>query len=631
MARWTTHDSAELYGVPAWGLGTFEVDPEGQLVMRADPQRAIALPVLVADLRRRGISLPVLVRFTDLIRGRIDALAEAFGEAIEGYAYQGVYRGVYPIKVNPERYLLEAVVEASRTHHLGLEAGSKPELQLALAHVDDPDALLVCNGYKDTQYMELGLLARKVGRNVIIVIEKLSELDTVLEAADRLSIDPVLGVRARLSFTGAGKWKASSGDHAKFGLTVQEIVELVHRLRERNRLGTLRLLHYHIGSQVSAIRSIKNALREATRLYTELVRIGAPMGYLDVGGGLGVDYDGSRTDFASSMNYDLHEYAYDVVYAIHDACETAGVPHPDLVTESGRAMVAHSSVLVFDVLGVGSLALDPHRPELPPEGASELVQELWEIYEAVNPRNLQGPYHHAQEIKEESVTRFTLGLSSLEDRAAVERRYWQILRKIAGVARELDYIPEDLEPVRRALADTYYCNFSLFQSAPDAWAIGHLFPILPIHRLGEEPRRRGVLVDITCDSDGKIDRFIDRRDVKQVLDLHELDGQPYTLGMFLVGAYQEILGDLHNLFGDTNTVHVTAVAGGRGYRIDQVTEGDSVQEVMEYVGYDRRLLLRHLRAGMERAIEAGTLSIEEAARFWDVYLRGLDSYTYLKV
>jgi arginine decarboxylase len=632
MARWTPADSEELYNVLGWGAGFFRVNAAGNVAMTPPglpSTRAIDLKILIDDLQRRGIQLPILVRFTDLVRARLETLVTAFGNAIREYEYQGRYRGVYPIKVNQQRHLVEDLVRFSEPHHLGLEAGSKPELMVVLAMLEDPEALIICNGYKDREYIEMALLARKLGRNCIIVVEKSDEVDLVLEAGKRLEVEPVIGVRAKLSSKGTGRWQSSAGDRAKFGLTITEIVELVEKLRKSGDLGILQLLHFHIGSQISAIRAIKQAMREATRVYTELHRMGAPMRYMDVGGGLGVDYDGSRTNFASSMNYDTQEYAYDVVAAIKDACENAGMPHPDIITEAGRATVSHNSVLIFNVLGVSEMVAD-HRPAPPGEDADENLKELWELYESISAKNLQEPFHDAQEIKEESLTRFNLGLTTLEERARIERMYWAICHKLARTAKDAEYVPEDLEPLEQAMADTFFCNFSVFQSAPDAWAIGQLFPVLPIHRLQDEPMRRAVLADITCDSDGKLSKFIDRRDVKHVLELHEPNGQPYYIGMFLLGAYQEILGDLHNLFGDTNAVHVSAVEGGLGYRIDHLVEGDTVKEVLDYVEYDRARLIQRLRRAIESGIENERLTMEEGARLIDTYTRGLDGYTYLE-
>jgi arginine decarboxylase len=631
MARWTTTDSEELYNVLGWGLGFFRVNAKGNLAMvpPGAPGRSIDIRLLIDDLQRRGITLPILIRFTDLIKARVESLVTAFSTAIAEYEYQGRYRGVYPIKVNQQRHLVEDLVRFSGPHHLGLEAGSKPELMVVLALLEDPEALIICNGYKDRDYIEMALLARKLGRNCIIVVEKADEIDLVIEAGKRLNVQPVIGVRAKLSSRGTGRWQSSAGDRAKFGLTITEIVEVVEKLRAIGQLNMLQLLHFHIGSQISAIRAIKAALREATRVYTELHRMGAPMRYLDVGGGLGVDYDGSRTNFSSSMNYDIQEYAYDVVAAIKDACDNAEIAHPDIITEAGRAMVSHNSVLIFNTLGVSEMVADS-RPAAPAEEDDEKLKELWEVYESITAKNLQEPFHDAQEIKEESLTRFNLGLMTLEERARIERMYWSICHKLARTAKGAEYVPEDLEPIERALADTFFCNFSVFQSAPDSWAIGQLFPVVPVHRLNEEPTRRGVLADITCDSDGKLEKFIDRRDVKNVLELHEPNGQPYYIGMFLLGAYQEILGDLHNLFGDTNAVHVSAVDGGLGYRIDHLVEGDTVKEVLEYVQFDRQRLVQKLRRSIETAIESNRLAMEDGAMLMDSYTRGLEGYTYLE-
>jgi arginine decarboxylase len=620
------------YRIPAWGLGYFDVSDRGHLVMRPDPEQpaGIDMKLLVDDLRRRGLQLPVLIRFTDLIKARVEAIVDAFRVAMEEYEYKGNFRGVYPIKVNQQRQLVEDVLRFSRPHHLGLEAGSKPELLVVLSLLDDPEALIVCNGYKDREYIEMALLARRLGRNCIVVIEKFTELDVCLEASKRLGIRPVVGVRAKLSATGSGRWKDSVGDRAKFGLTIPEIVKVTERLREENMLDTLQLLHFHIGSQVSDIRSVKGALKEATRIYTELHRLGAGMRYLDVGGGLGVDYDGSRTTAASSVNYDVQEYAYDIVAAIGAACDEAEIDHPSIVTESGRFMVTHNSVLVFDVLGTSQLVRHdmPQRPDNIDEDTDEHLPELFDILESIEPDNLQEPYHDAVEIKEEVLTRFNLGLCTLEERARVDQMFWAICSRISQVVQQVGEVSEELLPIQRALADTYFCNFSLFQSAPDSWAIDQLFPICPIHRLHERPSARGVLADITCDSDGKVDRFIGRK-VKRVLELHPLEDQPYYLGMFLVGAYQEILGDLHNLFGDTHIVHASVAATPRGYRLDHIVEGDSVKEVLEYVEFDRQRLVTRMRRAIELAIENGQCSLEDGKRMIDTYLRELESYTYL--
>ncbi len=643
MARWTNAESEEIYQIRAWGGGWFGANDKGHLAI-APPRTAgapaggataggIDLKVLVDDLQRRGVSLPILLRFTDLIQARIETLTSAFAAAKIEYEYKGNYRGVYPVKVNQNMHLVDAITRYSRPHHLGLEAGSKPELQVVLAMLDDPEALIICNGYKDREYVQMALLARKLGRNCIIVVEKIEEIDLILDCAKDLELDPVIGVRAKLSQKGSGRWQGSVGDRAKFGLTTNEIVEVVHRLRDLGKLDILQLLHYHIGSQVTNIRSVNMALREGTRTYTELRRLGANMQYFDVGGGLGVDYDGSRTNFESSMNYDVAEYARSVVSAIVAACDEAEMPHPSIITEAGRAMVAHHSALIFDVVGATRMP-DPPIPKPPSEDALHELVELWNVLETITNKNLIEPYHDALELREQCFTKFNLGLVSLEERAQVEALFWAVCHKLARtVGTDLGGVdvPEELQPLLKQLADTFYCNFSLFQSAPDSWAIGQLFPICPIHRLNKEPTRRGVLADLTCDSDGKIDKFIDRRDVKSVLELHEPNGQPYYMGMFLLGAYQEILGDLHNLFGDTNQVHVSIAEGGTGYRIDQIIEGNTVMEVLEYVSYDRKRLLRSMRRAVEDAIENGNLTLEEGALLVNTYVKGLEGYTYFEM
>jgi len=630
MARWQAQDGADLYQIPAWGKGWFHVQEDGHLSVRPPTaKKSIDLHRLVEDLRRRGVSLPLLLRFPELIEARIEQLVSAFGSASEAYGYQGAYRGVYPIKVNQDKHLVDAVVKHSRPHHLGLEAGSKPELQIVLATLEDPEALIICNGYKDRSYIQMALLARKLGRNCMIVIEKLDELDRVLSVAEELGTEPVIGIRAKLSAKGSGRWQSSGGDRAKFGLTVREIVQVVKRLQKEDRLSILRLLHFHIGSQVTTIRSFHKALREATRIYTELVRMGAPMGYLDVGGGVGVDYDGSRTNFESSMNYDIQEYAHSVVAAVMEGCDEAEVPHPALITEAGRALVAYSSALVFDVLGVSRMAA-AGRPKKPPEDADSAIQELYAAWESISAKKLQEPLHDATDLRDEALTRFGLGLLSLEERGQVEALYYAILTKLVSVAQRGDYVPEELEDLEAALADTYYCNFSVFQSAPDAWAINQLFPICPIHRLAEKPTRKAVLADLTCDSDGLLKRFIDRRDVKRALEVHDLtEGEPYYLGMFLVGAYQEILGDLHNLFGDTHVVLVQSANNERGFAIKHVEEGNTIRDVLDYVCYDRKSMVGRLRKRVEEGIEEERLTPEEGALLVSTYVAGLESYTYL--
>ncbi|MCB9687455.1 MAG: biosynthetic arginine decarboxylase [Alphaproteobacteria bacterium] len=631
MARWTTTDSEELYQIPAWGKGWFSVNDKGNLEMCPPGEKGgVDLKVLVDDIVRRGIEMPVLIRFSDLIRARVENLVKAFEKAFEEYEYKGRFRGVYPIKVNQDAHVVGDFVKYAAPYHLGLEAGSKPELQVVLAMLEDPEALIICNGYKDREYIQMALLARKLGRNCIIVVEKMDELETIQSVAKELDLEPVIGVRAKLTTKGSGRWQSSVGDRAKFGLTVREIVEVVRKLRDADMLGSLQLLHFHIGSQVTNIRAFNTALREASRVYTELHRLGANMRYLDVGGGLGVDYDGSRTNFESSMNYSVEEYAASVIATIVDACDQAGIAHPDIITEAGRAMIAHHAALVFDVVGVTRMVSEKN-PRAPKDDACEELQELWEVYRSITGKNLLEPLHDAMEIREQSLMKFNLGLIDLEERADVDALYFAICKKLYKTADRAADLPEEIEPLEKALADIYYCNFSLFQSAPDSWAIGQLFPICPIHKLDTEPDRRAVIADMTCDSDGKIERFIDRRDVKNTLEVHDPGGEHYYLGMFLVGAYQEILGDLHNLFGDTHVVHVVVGEGkGRkGYKIDAVIEGNVVREVLEYVSYNRDRLVKRLRGWVEEAIEDGRLSPEEGGLLVKSYIQGLEGYTYL--
>ncbi|MEN9785278.1 MAG: hypothetical protein RLZZ299_542 [Pseudomonadota bacterium] len=629
MRGWTIQDAGELYNIRNWGREFFRINDRGNVeVTPAGPRHeSIDMKALVDDLERRGISMPILLRFTDILRMRISMLAKAFHAAIKEYEYRGHYRGVYPIKVNQQRHIVEDLVRFSEPHHMGLEAGSKPELLIVLALMNDPEALIICNGYKDEEFIETALMARKLGRNPIIVVEKYSEFRLICDVAERTGIRPTVGMRAKLAARGAGRWESSAGDRAKFGLTVGEMVEGVAYMRSRGFLDCVQLLHFHIGSQVSSIRSIKGALQEAGRIFVELHKLGAPMRYFDVGGGLGVDYDGSRSNFESSVNYTIDEYAADVVAAVAQACDEAGVPHPNIVTESGRATAAHHAVLVFNVLG--STEFPAARDALVAEDEPDILHELKEIHDGVTRKNFQEAYHDAVAAKEELLSRFNFGLIGLEQRARGERIFWQTCQKILHVARNLDYVPDELEGLEKALADTYFGNFSVFQSAPDSWAVDQLFPVMPIHRLNEEPTRRAIIADITCDSDGKIDRFIDLRDVKDVLALHALDDKPYYLGIFMVGAYQEILGDLHNLFGDTNAVHVSLDEDGN-YRIDHVVEGDTVTDVLKYVQFGKADLVRAVRRATELALKEGRMTMEEAARMVNAYQGGLEGYTYLE-
>ncbi len=630
LRKWTIEDAIDLYNIRHWGHRFFSVSDRGNLVVHPGGPEDVRLDLrdLVEEVRQRGISPPLLIRFSQILGARVVELNESFRRAIAEYDFKGSYRGVYPIKVNQERYVVERLLAAGTPYHFGLEAGSKPELLAVLGMLEDEEALVVCNGYKDEEYVETALLGSKLGRHVVLVVEKFSELELIAQVAARTGVRPSIGIRARLSARGAGHWEASGGDRSKFGLGARGLFQAMRFLREHDLLESLELLHFHLGSQISSIRNVKEALREAVRTYCELHKLGAPLRFLDVGGGLGVDYDGSQTNFSSSMNYSLQEYANDIVYGTMELCDAAGVPHPTIVSESGRALVAHHAVLVVDVLGVGEFTVG-ELPEKLPAGVSAPVKNLFEASRELSRKNLLETYHDAVGYRDEVLSLFNLNHLSLAERVLAEDIFWALALRILRMVRDLPEVPEELEGLERMLADTYFCNFSVFQSLPDSWAIEQLFPVLPIHRLAEEPIRRAVLADITCDSDGKIDHFIDRRDVKHVLELHTMGEEDYYLGVFLVGAYQEILGDLHNLFGDTNTLDVTLGAEG-GYHIDHVLTGDTVADVLKYVSYDREDLLANVRRFSEVALRAKRISLEESKQLLRVYEQGLAGYTYLE-
>lgn len=630
LSRWHVDDAVTLYHVDRWGLGYFGVSPDGHLEVRprCEGDEAIDLKSLVDEVRRRGIAPPLLLRFPDLVAARIDELHEAFAAAMREYEYRGDFRGVYPIKVNQDRWVVEPLVASGAGHGYGLEAGTKPELLAVMALARDDGALVICNGYKDEEYVDAALLLQRMGREVLLVLEKESEVDLVLHRAEALGVRPKLGVRVRLSSRGAGKWKQSAGDRAKFGLSADEVLRAVARLREAGMLECLRMVHFHLGSQVSAIRSLKDALAEASRFYVELAALGAPLGLLDVGGGLGVDYDGSNTVYASSVNYTLQEYANDVVYYTAQTCDAAGVAHPTLVTEAGRAVVAPHAVLVTEVLGVTRLIPDGTVEVPEGETVHAVVRTLGELYREVSRKNFLEVYHDALYNKEQVLSLFSLGHLSLKERVWAERLFWALCARILNIARDEPEAPEELSGLEASLADIYYCNFSLFQSLPDVWAVDQLFPVVPLHRLDERPERRAVLADVTCDSDGKITRFIGARDVADVLPVHALRDDPYYLGVFLVGAYQESLGDLHNLFGKINALNVRTGAGG--YRIEHVEAGDTVLEVLRVAGYSRDRLVALVRQGLEEALAAGRIDLEDTRRIQRFFEEGLAGYTYLE-
>lgn len=631
LKQWSIDEARELYNILNWGKGFFDINTRGDVVVRPEKtsDKYLDIKELVDELRLREISPPVLIRFTDILKKRIEEIQKSFQAAIKEYGYQGDYIGVYPIKVNQSKQVVEDIIEFGRPYRFGLEAGSKPELLIVVASLDTKGAPIICNGYKDTEFIEIALWALKLGRKVFIVVEKPSELDTIIKVSARLKVKPLIGIRAKLAARGRGKWEGSGGDRSKFGLLPEEMLDAVQKLKKHGMLDSLQLLHFHLGSQITSIQSIKEALRESTRLFVELSRLGVNIRYFDVGGGLAVDYDGSMTNFSSSANYTLQEYAADIVSALAEICQENGIAHPTIISESGRALVAYHSILVFNILGISEFSTDMEVPTLPKE-APESLTSMKQLLDHLSVKNFQESYHDAIQIRDETLTLFNVGILSLEHRAVVEKLFWLICHKIAKIIDGLDYVPDELENLQAFISDTYYGNLSVFQSLPDHWAVKQLFPMMPIHRHTERPVRKATLADITCDSDGKVDQFIDLRDVKSTIDLHELQpNQPYYLGAFLVGAYQEILGDLHNLFGDTHTVHVS-VTGKNKYRIDKIVEGDTVRDVLAYMQYQKRDLMVMIRQAVEESIEKRRLSIKESARIQRFLEEGIEGYTYLE-
>ncbi len=633
---WTPKDSESLYNVSMWSNGYFAINDAGNVVARAgEDATEIDVRLLIDQLRRRGIEMPVLLRFDDILRARVRELAEAFQIARDEYEYSAPYSTVFPIKVNQQRHLVDVLMDEGAKYGMGIEVGSKPELLAVMALYADTDRLIICNGYKDQDYVETALLTKRLGAIPVLVVEKPSELDTVLAASERLDITPILGVRTKLGLHGAGRWKDSGGDRSKFGLTTRQIVELVTRLEECDKLSCLRLLHFHLGSQITRIRTIKKAMSEATRTLIGLREMGAAIEWFDVGGGLGIDYNGSSTDDDSSVNYSLQEYANDIVYGLKQACTEAEIPEPHIISESGRALTAHHALLITEVLGVThftgpTVDVDVEvEPEDVPEDLPETIHNFAQVYAGIEESNYLEAYHDAIELREEAMTLFRLGQLSLLERAHVDEYFWRTCERILNITRHEEYVPDDLADLERDMADTYFLNFSVFQSMPDSWAIDQLFPIMPLHRHGEEPKRRGIIADITCDSDGKIDRFIDLPGPKRTLELHDTsDGERYYVGFFLVGAYQEILGDLHNLFGDTHVVHVTCGDDGRP-RLTHFVAGDKVEEVLSYVEYFRGDVTAALRKRVEAAIDDDRMGYEDSARLLKQLETGLSSYTYL--
>ena len=631
MTKWTIEEAREHYNINGWGAGFFDINAKGNIVVRPDKKSVhhIDLKELVDDIQSRGYSLPVLIRFSDILKASITNLANSFQNSIEEYGFKGEYQGVYPIKVNQQRQVVEDIVKFGQPFNIGLEAGSKPELHAILAILDNPEALLVCNGYKDEAFIRLALMSQKLGKKVFIVVEKLDELTMIERAAGELGVKPNIGLRIKLVSAGQGRWSSSAGEYSKFGLNPMELMEALEIAKNKNILDCVKLIHFHLGSQITNIRRIKNSLKEVGRFYSELMRFGCNIQYIDVGGGLGIDYDGSRSTFASSTNYSVQEYANDVVYHLLEICKSENLPHPNIISESGRAMTAHHSILVVNVLDVTSFPEWSDEINVP-EDTPEAVKEIFNVLNSTSNKNLIESWHDAVHLKEEAQSKFLLGLISLADRALIERIYWGICRKIEKLSSRLKFLPDDIRNLRTRLADKYFCNFSVFQSVPDSWAIDQVFPVVPLHRLNEEPDRDATLADITCDSDGRIDNFIGtNRGTENTLRVHSLkENESYALCIFLTGAYQEILGDLHNLFGDTNTVHVSLKEDGT-INYEQIIEGEDVTDVLDYVQFSADELAGRIDGFLIGCVQRGVVTQQEADDFLDLYKEGLNGYTYL--
>ena len=630
MKKWTIEDSKELYNINGWGVSYFGINEEGNVyVSPSKDQTRIDLKEVMNELALRDVTTPVLLRFPDILDNRIEQTASCFQKAKKEYDYKAENFIIYPIKVNQMQPVVEEIISHGRKFNLGLEAGSKPELHAVIAVQCQSDSLIICNGYKDQSYIELALLAQKMGKRIFIVIEKLNELEIIAKAAKKLNVKPNLGIRIKLASSGSGKWEESGGDASKFGLTSSELLEALRILDEKGLHNSLRLIHFHIGSQITKIRRIQTALREAAQFYINLHKMGYNVDFVDCGGGLGVDYDGTRSPSSeSSVNYTIQEYVNDCVYTFVDAANKNNIQHPNIITESGRSLAAHHSVLVIDVLETASLPRMSEEFE-PTETDHQLVKDLYDIWDNLNSRSILEDWHDAEQIREEALDLFAHGIVDLKTRAEIEGMYWSICREINTLTKQLKHVPEELRKMDKLLADKYFCNFSLFQSLPDSWAIDQLFPILPIQRLDERPTRNATLQDITCDSDGKIANFVTNRHISHVLPVHQLKKtEQYYLGVFLVGAYQEILGDMHNLFGDTNAVHIS-VKDGR-YHIDQIIDGETVEEVLDYVQYNPKKLVRQLEIWVAKSVKAGKISLEEGKEFLSNYRSGLYGYTYLE-
>ena len=632
MKTWGTADSLKLYNIDNWGDQYFGINSSGNLTVH--PKRAegsgIDIMKVVEEIGAKGLEMPVLIRFQDIIRHRVVTLNEAFRRSIAEFNYKGKYQGVYPIKVNQMKEVVDEIIDAGRPYDFGLEAGSKAELVAVVAMNTTPDSLVICNGYKDYAFIKTALMGRKLGKRVIIVIEKLSELSQVILIAREVGVTPLIGIRTKLYSKGSGKWESSGGDFSKFGLTTPELLQAVNILRQEGLEDCFKLLHFHVGTQITNIKAIKNAVKEATRIYAKLQKMGLNLEYIDVGGGLGVDYDGSRTSFESSINYSLAEYVSDVVYSIKEICESEGVSEPNIVSESGRAIVAHHSVLIVNVFGNIEVGTTPIGLEETPD-EQEVVKEMRYLSQNLTSKNLLEHFHDAIQRKEEALSMFKLGFLSLEDRAKIENLFWQICRGIHKNSANLRYVPDDVEALNKQLADQYLCNFSLFQSMPDHWAIQHLFPIVPIHRHDEEPQKNSTLADITCDSDGKVCKFVDLRDVKDTLMLHTLkNSEPYYLGFFLMGAYQDIMGDLHNLFGRVNEVHVFSDdSEPGGYYIEETIKGNTIAGVLSWIQYSATDLEKRVKEQIDSKVREGQIKPKEGVELQNFYEEVLHGYTYI--
>ena len=629
MRRWRIEDSAELYNITGWGLKYFSINDNGHVqVTPREGCASVDLKELMDELQIRDITAPVLLRFPDILDNRIEKISRCFKQAAEEYKYGAQNFIIYPIKVNQMRQVVDEIVSHGKKFNIGLEAGSKPELHAVLATNIDEHNLIICNGYKDENYVELALLAQKMGRRIFLVVEKLNELHLIARLAKRIGVRPNIGIRIKLSSSGSGKWEESGGDHSKFGLNSSELLEAVDALAKYKMEDCLKLIHFHIGSQITKIRRIKNALREATQFYVQLTKMGFSIDFIDIGGGLGVDYDGTRSSASeNSMNYSIQEYANDAISAIVDACEKNGLKQPNVITESGRSLSAHHSILIIETLETTQLPVWNDNEEVS-DSDHELARELYQIWDRLGQQSLLESWHDALQIREEALDRFSLGMLDLHTRAQIEKLFWSVAREVNDIAKTMKHVPEELR-ISKMLPDKYFCNFSLFQSLPDSWAIDQMFPIMPISRLDEKPTRTATIQDVTCDSDGKINCFISSHGFSNALPIHPIkNGESYYLGVFLVGAYQEILGDIHNLFGDTNTVHVSVHKDG--YEIEQIIDGETVAEVLDYVQYNPKKLVRNVETWVTRSMKSGKITPEEGREFLSNYRSGLYGYTYLE-